>query len=278
MTVSAKVLSVAKAEVGYHEGRSGDHWNNHEKYAPAVPGLEWAQNQAWCATFVSWVALTAGAASLYPRTASCEAGVSWFKKAGRFSAYPAIGAQVFYGPGGGTHTGIVTGYDATYVYTVEGNTNVNGSAEGDGVYARKRTRKDTFVYGYGYPKFPEGITSADPAYASQKPKPPVKAPPKPTPPKPTVSLAHVLAAARHDPGAAQGATTHKAECLIVERALQAEGLLSASLVDGSFGTKTKAAYAALQRRYGYSGSAADGFPGLTSLSRLAAAHGFKVTK
>lgn len=101
----------------------------------------------------------------------------------------------------------------------------------------------------------------------------------PTPPvsKPTVSLVHIVAAARKDPSAAQGHTTYKAETLIVEKALHAEGLLASQYVDGSFGTRTVSAYKALQQRYGYSGSAADGIPGMASLTRLGKAHGFTVT-
>lgn len=96
----------------------------------------------------------------------------------------------------------------------------------------------------------------------------------------TVSLAHVVAAARKDPSAAQGHTTHKAEVLIVEKALKAEGLLPSQYVDGSFGTKTVDAYARWQRSPaggGYVGNAADGIPGKASLKRLAARHGFTVT-
>lgn len=93
----------------------------------------------------------------------------------------------------------------------------------------------------------------------------------------TVSLAAVIDAARRDPVAAQGHTTHRAEVLVVESALAAEGLLLPSWVDGGFGTRTVTAYAALQRRYGYQGAAADGIPGLASLSRLGRTHGFAVT-
>ncbi|MEV6549062.1 endolysin [Streptomyces sp. NPDC051597] len=96
------------------------------------------------------------------------------------------------------------------------------------------------------------------------------------PPTARVSLAHVIAAARRDPGLPQGGTTYKSEVLVVERALQAEGLLSATWVDGSFGTRTKTAYAAWQRRCGYSGPDADGIPGRDSLTRLGARHGFTV--
>jgi peptidoglycan hydrolase-like protein with peptidoglycan-binding domain len=101
-------------------------------------------------------------------------------------------------------------------------------------------------------------------------------PAKPTT-KPKVSLAHVIYAAKHDPQAAQGHTSYRAEVLLVEKALHAEGLLATQYVDGSFGTKTVTAYAALQRRYDYSGVAADGIPGKASLTRLGNAHGFTVT-
>lgn len=95
--------------------------------------------------------------------------------------------------------------------------------------------------------------------------------------KPKVSLAHVAYAAKHDPAAAQGHASYKSEVLLVEKALHAEGLLASQWVDGSYGSKTLTAYAALQQRYGYSGSDADGIPGKTSLTRLGDKHGFTVT-
>jgi len=105
-------------------------------------------------------------------------------------------------------------------------------------------------------------------------------PPAPKPAtKPKVSLAHVIYAAHHDPSAAQGHTSYKAEVLLVEKALHSEGLLGSQYVDGSFGSKTVTAYAAWQRSKAggsYSGTAADGIPGQTSLTKLAARHGFTV--
>jgi hypothetical protein len=98
--------------------------------------------------------------------------------------------------------------------------------------------------------------------------------------KPRVSLAHLVYAAEHDPQAAQGHTTYRSEVLLVEKALKAEGLLSSQYVDGSWGTKTIAAYARWQRSAaggGFTGKAADGIPGKTSLKLLAARHGFTVT-
>lgn len=99
--------------------------------------------------------------------------------------------------------------------------------------------------------------------------------PKPTP-MPVVHLSHVIAAATRDPSAPQGHTTYKAEVLVVENALVAEGLLAKQWADGSFGTKTVSAYAVLQRADGYTGADANGVPGLVTLTGLGRKHGFTV--
>ncbi|HVE24370.1 MAG TPA: hypothetical protein VNC22_03155 [Sporichthya sp.] len=179
MSTAQKIIDVAKPEVGYHEGRSADgHWNNREKYAGEVPGMAWvsAEGQPWCAVFNCWLDIKAGLKPNvdFPLTASCDVAGTWFRTQKRWSVYPAVGAWVFFGTTSDlSHTGRVVAYDADYIYTVEGNTNDSGAREGDGVYAKKHGRRETRVIGYGYPKFPEGIKSADPAWAAQAPKPAV---------------------------------------------------------------------------------------------------------
>lgn len=93
-------------------------------------------------------------------------------------------------------------------------------------------------------------------------------PPAPVPP--ACSLAAVINAAHRDPARPQGGTTQGAsdDVLLVEKALVKAGLLETRWVDGSFGTKTREAYANWQRRCGYSGMDADGIPGATSLNKL----------
>lgn len=160
---ASDVIRVLNGEVGYREGFTNGHWNNKQKYSAAVPGLEWSDYQAWCCTFTSWAFQTAGMPKgSYPVTASCATATNWWKQQGRWSQYPAVGAQVMFGPGGGSHTGIVIAYDANTITTIEGNTNTSGSAEGDGVYRKTRQRRDAYVHGYGYPAYPGGIKSADP--------------------------------------------------------------------------------------------------------------------
>jgi len=93
---------------------------------------------------------------------------------------------------------------------------------------------------------------------------------------PTVDLSQLDAAARTDPGAPQGHQTYPAGVRIVEAALVTEGLLDGAYAgDGSYGSKTLAAYAAWQRRCGV-GAPYDGIPGIKSLTLLGAKHGFHV--
>ncbi len=133
---------------------------------------------------------------------------------------------------------------------------------------------------YGHQQVPEN-THTDPGSwptFPAAPKPPAVKPAAPAAkPKPRVDLSNLIAAATHDPHAAQGHRSHPADVRIVEGALKAEGLLPAAYAgDGSFGSKTVLAYAAWQRHLGYVGAAADGIPGATSLKKLGDRHGFTV--
>lgn len=103
--------------------------------------------------------------------------------------------------------------------------------------------------------------------------------PKPVVP-PAVSLKAVIAASTKDPSRPQGGTTAgaKDDVLLVERALVRVGLLAQAYVDGSFGTKSREAYAAWQKRSGVGGPY-DGIPGIASLVKLAnATRIFRVVK
>lgn len=166
MTVAATVLNIARSQLGYQEGYSNGHWNNIQKYSGQVPGLGWSNGQPWCAVFVSWCLYKSGALKLLPggQTASVAHIRDAGKTAKRFNQYPAIGAIAIFGVNGDAHTGIVESFTATTVTTIEGNTNNNGSSEGDGVYRHTRARSSTWVYGYVYPTYPEGIQSADPTW------------------------------------------------------------------------------------------------------------------
>ena len=151
-----KIFGIANGQVGYQEGP-----NNQNKYASAV-GVP--NNQPWCTTFASWLFLTAGFKSLCKMDDYSVDQYNWFNARGRASEYPAVGAVVWYGPGGENHTGWVYAYDETYIYTIEGNYN-------NDVDYHKRLRvgvSDSSIgapYKYGLPAFSEGIVSADPQHS-----------------------------------------------------------------------------------------------------------------
>ncbi|HET6356102.1 N-acetylmuramoyl-L-alanine amidase [Streptomyces sp.] len=105
------------------------------------------------------------------------------------------------------------------------------------------------------------------------PKPPAK-PPAVKPP--VVDLSKLIAAAKSDPPRA-GTPISYYGVKTVEQALVKEGLLSAALADGHFGTATRTAYASWQRRCKFTGAAADGIPGKDSLTKLGTRRGFTVT-
>ncbi|MGW2257184.1 hypothetical protein ACWCXE_04800 [Streptomyces sp. NPDC001780] len=157
-----KTVAVAVGEVGYRERLVDGRSTNIQKYSDEVPGLEWSQGLSWCQTFQCWIFHAAGMGSLVPMTDSPRETLAWFKERGRYSSHPAIGAQVFIRAIEEMHVGLVVAYDAEFIHTVEGNTNDDGSPDGNGVYAKRRSRRFPILRGYGYPAYSEGSVSADP--------------------------------------------------------------------------------------------------------------------
>ncbi|WP_346148627.1 peptidoglycan-binding protein [Nonomuraea recticatena] len=145
------MINVALREEGYKE--TG---NNHQKYAPQVPGLAWAQDDPWCSTFISWVFMKADARDLVPLTASCVRGANWFKARKQWGSTPRVGAVVYYGPSGGTHVELVVAVEKGRFKTVGGNTSgyMDGKyAEGDAVAVKWVDEDSPRIHGFGYPKY-----------------------------------------------------------------------------------------------------------------------------
>ncbi|MEV6973288.1 CHAP domain-containing protein [Kitasatospora sp. NPDC093806] len=157
---AADLIRVARDQVWYHEEHhGGGRRHGIPRRSPAVPGPERSLGEAWCTAFVAWCARESGNAALFPASASCAEDVAWFKERDRFTEYPVIGGQVFFGPGGGSHTGICVAYTGSTVTTVEG-----GAGGADGVHLKTRDRRSDWVHGYGVPDFAEGVVLADPGW------------------------------------------------------------------------------------------------------------------
>jgi hypothetical protein len=248
------LLTWAAGQVGTLEKPAG---SNNQPYA-AIAGHP--NGQAWCATFVV-AGLKANQVRLVPgtNTAFTPTMQSAFRKAGRLVDEPRAGDAGFKFHAELNriaHVFFVEKVVGDFVQTLEGNTNMDGSRTGIGVFRlRRRWRNGGTLRGFGRPMYGQ--------------------PPLGTPR--AVSLSNVTEAARLDPPAAQGATSHPADVKIVEAALMAEGLLSPTFAkDGSFGTVTVTAYSQWQRRQGFKGADADGIPGRQTLTALGNRHGFAV--
>lgn len=86
----------------------------------------------------------------------------------------------------------------------------------------------------------------------------------------SVNMAAVVKAAQWDPAKSDQSVTPGAGDSVnaVEKKLSAKGFLDKKYVDGHFGTSTVTAYSKFQKSLGYSGIAASGLPGKTSLEKL----------
>ncbi|WP_018157468.1 hypothetical protein [Demetria terragena] len=86
----------------------------------------------------------------------------------------------------------------------------------------------------------------------------------------SINMGKVVLAAQWDPAKAGSSIVDGAGPSVkaVEQKLAAKKLLDSKYVDGHFGTTTITAYAKWQKSLGYSGLAASGLPGKTSLEKL----------
>lgn len=173
-----KLIELAKSEVGYLEKASAYDLDskygnpgtaNFTKYARDIDGIPdllngRKQGYAWCTIFFLWcLAQIFGAENVaklcyLPEkslAAGCKFAVRYYEAAGAYGSKPQVGAQIFFKDGDGVpcHTGIVTGYDDTFVYTIEGNTSGASGvvANGGGVAAKSYRLDYSRIHGYGYP-------------------------------------------------------------------------------------------------------------------------------
>lgn len=117
---------------------------------------------AWCCIFQWSVFNKSGHGDLFMgggKTASCSEVTQWYQARGKFGTTPKVGALVVYGPGGGSHIGLVESVSGSGIndyVSIEGNT----SGATGGLAARKQygnLRSD--VYGFCYIDYPVTTTT-----------------------------------------------------------------------------------------------------------------------
>lgn len=135
-----QLIAIARKEIGVVEGTVE---NDGERIREYLACSNIKSPAPWCAAWVSWCHAQAGFAQ--PRTAWSP---SLFP-AGKTIKEPLPGCVFgIYFPAlkRVAHCGIVIQLRGDNVYTTEGNTSVNGSRNGDGVYARVRHKRSICKY------------------------------------------------------------------------------------------------------------------------------------
>jgi hypothetical protein len=141
-TFAKKTIEFALAENGVRE-----HGRNRgfeiDGYCNEI-GHDPAKADPWCAIFVSAMVKRAATSFAVKVPIHLTAGVFTLDEQApsQLHASEPIAGSIFI-LGAHKHTGFVSGIGADgTIYTVEGNTNPGGSAEGDGVYIRTRRREE----------------------------------------------------------------------------------------------------------------------------------------
>lgn len=156
-----KVVATAVVWLGCKEA-DGSHRKIIDVYNATRPlprGYAVKYTDAWCATYVSAVAIQADVADILPRECGCGQQIALFKKLGRWQendAYvPEPGDVIFYdwddsGAGDCTgapeHVGIVTTVSGSKMTIIEGN-------KGNAVAYRTMQVNGKYIRGYGLPDY-----------------------------------------------------------------------------------------------------------------------------
>lgn len=135
MQQRAKLVGIAQNEVGVRE-KSGR--NDGIKVSEYLALVKLKAGEPWCAAYISWVFAQAGYAK--PRTGWSPDLFPSFRLAR--SALPGNLIGVYFPEKGRiAHVGMIVKTHDDWITSCEGNTNIQGGREGDGVYLRTRHRR-----------------------------------------------------------------------------------------------------------------------------------------
>lgn len=168
--IRQKVIDTAKGYKGCNEG-DGSHqkiidiYNGH---APLARGYKVKYTDAWCATFVSAMAVLAGLTDVIPTECGCEQQINLFKAKGRYNEdgniVPEIADIMYYNwddttqpnDGYADHVGYVAAVNGNTITVIEGN---YSNAVGE----RKIAVGNGYIRGYAKPDYASKATASSPA-------------------------------------------------------------------------------------------------------------------
>lgn len=158
------MVDIAKTWVGkrMYDGSHKVIVNTYNSHTPLPRGYKVTYNDAWCATFVSAVAIKAGYAKYVPLDCSCSNMIAKFQKQGTWvekdDYVPKPGDVIFYdwddsgygdNVGAADHVGLVASVKDKTITVIEGN------SYGGAVNVNKFTVNGKYIRGFGVPKYPK---------------------------------------------------------------------------------------------------------------------------
>lgn len=176
-----KIISIARAEVGYLEKASNkdlDHKTknagakNYTRYGRDLQAISKNINfpAAWCCCWCSWVLVQAVGLQkakelLYGDIDDYTVyAANRFKNNKAFHSSPKVGDLIFFQNSVRiNHVGLVVNIDANRIYTIEGNTSSGNDvviANGGCVSEKSYLKTNTRIAGYGRPKYSAACTQA----------------------------------------------------------------------------------------------------------------------
>lgn len=170
-------VAIALSQLDYREGNSVSALHgqsggsgNFTEYNYALGQIGGTYGYAWCAAFVTWCLRQADAAgSAGGAFASCTLWVERLQALGQYSTRasgytPKTGDLIFFKSAGvsraSDHVGLVRYVSGDRVYTVEGNSS-------DRVSLRNYKLSDTYIVGYGRPRYNSAYTLPQTALQSE---------------------------------------------------------------------------------------------------------------
>jgi hypothetical protein len=135
-----RMLMFARSQVGVQEIPRGSNWGPVIRLYLKAAGF--TTPQPWCGCFLIWCAWSAHHELKYILSASTVQMYARAKKAGRLSRLPKRGRIFVYHDGKVGHCGIIIKVVGAKIWTIEGNTNDEGSREGYEVCVRVRNHAE----------------------------------------------------------------------------------------------------------------------------------------
>lgn len=177
--IREKVVATAKTWIGYNEA-DGSHrkivdvYNSHR---PLARGYALKYTDAWCAGFVSAVAIRLGLTDIMPTEVGVGEMIKLYQRLGRWkesdSYTPKPGDIIMYAWGdngvgdctsGASHVGIVVSCDGKIITVIEGN-------KSDAVGYREIAVNGRYIRGFGLPDYASKATEAEPVTPAPTPAP-----------------------------------------------------------------------------------------------------------